>query len=224
MKKILIVEDDIHINSMLCELLRQNNYMPHAAFSGTEAILLLSQERFSLILLDLMLPGKTGAEVLEEIRRKSAIPVIALTAVCNKESIVALLKAGANDYMTKPFDNSELLARIEVQLRNNATVQEKQLHFHALTLDLGRFDGFINENALNLSKREFEILKLLMENPQKVFTKNNLYESVWNNEFIGDDNTINVHISKLRSKIAKYTDDEYIQTVWGIGFKMKSEI
>ena len=224
MEKILIVEDDIHINNMLCELLRQNNYMPHAAFSGTEAILIFSQEQFSLILLDLMLPGKTGAEVLEEIRQKSAVPVIALTAVSDKESVVALLKAGANDYISKPFDNSELLARIEVQLRNNALSKEKQLRFHALILDLERFDGFIKDNALNLSKREFEILRLLMENPQKVFTKNNLYESVWNDEFMGDDNTINVHISKLRSKIAKYTDYEYIQTVWGIGFKMNDKI
>lgn len=222
MEKILIVEDDIHINNMLCELLRLNNYTPHAAFSGTEAILLLSGEQFSLILLDLMLPGKTGAEVLEEIRIKSAVPVIALTAVSDKESVVALLKAGANDYITKPFDNSELLARIEVQLRSNAPAQAQQLRFNALTLDLERFDGFIKEQSLGLSKREFEILKLLMENPQKVFTKNNLYESVWNDEFMGDDNTINVHISKLRSKIAKFTDSEYIQTVWGIGFKMSS--
>jgi DNA-binding response OmpR family regulator len=224
MSKILIAEDDIHINQLLCELLRQNNYIPCAAFSGTEALLLLSQEQFSLVLLDLMLPGKTGAEVIAEIRKNSAVPVIALTAVSDKESIVTLLKAGANDYITKPFDNAELMARIEVQLRNvGVTVPghpKNLIKFKNATLDLERFDGFINDNLLNLSKREFEILRLLMENPQKVFTKNNLYESVWNDEFLGDDNTINVHISKLRSKIAKFTDDEYIQTVWGIGFKM----
>ena len=220
MKKILIVEDDIHINSMLCELLRQNHYMPYAAFSGTEAILLLSQEQFQLILLDLMLPGKTGIEVLDEIRTNSRTPVIALTAVSDKESVVSLLKAGANDYITKPFDNSELLARIEVQLRSNSQKQTSQLTFRDVTLDLERFDAFISEQPLGLSKREFEILRLLMENPNKVFTKNNLYESVWRDEFMGDDNTINVHISKLRSKIAKHTDDEYIKTVWGIGFKM----
>ncbi|MDR2546635.1 MAG: response regulator transcription factor [Lachnospiraceae bacterium] len=247
MKKIFVIEDDIYINNMLCELLQQHDYLPHAAFSGTEAILLLqsyslspneknlenkpfsenisfSENRmFSLVLLDLMLPGKTGIEVLAEIRKHHHIPVIVLTAVSDKESVTALLKAGANDYITKPFDNSELLARIEVQLRDSVPVKTKQLCFQALILDLEQFDGFINAKALGLSKREFEIMRLLMENPKKVFTKNNLYESVWNDEYLGDDNTINVHISKIRSKINKHTDDEYIQTVWGIGFKMNHQ-
>jgi DNA-binding response OmpR family regulator len=229
MNKILIIEDDSHINQMLCELLSRNNYTPFAAFSGTEALLLLQSGQFSLILLDLMLPGKTGAEVLEEIRRDSkhsAVPVIALTAVSDKESVVALLKAGADDYITKPFDNAELLARIEVRLRNQSNTPAQTfaqtLCFREVSLDLERFDAFAGENALGLSRREFEILRLLMENPQKVFTKNNLYESVWNDEFLGDDNTINVHISKLRSKIAKFAEGEYIKTVWGIGFKMNT--
>ncbi|MCL1831761.1 MAG: response regulator transcription factor [Oscillospiraceae bacterium] len=220
MNKILIIEDDPHISGLLCELLSRNNYTPCTAFSGTEALLLLQSEEYSLILLDLMLPGKNGIEVLTEIRANINTPVIALTAISDKESVVALLKAGANDYITKPFDNSELLARIEVQLRSSAPKQTRQLTFRDITLDLERFDGFVSEQPLELSKREFEILRLLMENPQKVFTKNNLYESVWNDEFLGDDNTINVHISKLRTKIAKHTNDEYIKTVWGIGFKM----
>jgi len=224
MKKILIIEDDAHINKMLAELLSRNNYESVSAFSGTEALLLLSRETFSLILLDLMLPGKTGAEVLAEIRKSGVnTPVIALTALSDKESVVKTLKLGADDYITKPFDNAELLARIEVRIRNIRGNKEaaKTLKFKNIELDPERFDGFISGNALGLSKREFAILKLLIENPNKVFTKNNIYESVWGGEFLGDDNTVNVHISKIRAKIAKFREGEFIETVWGIGFKMK---
>jgi len=220
MKKILIVEDDNHINEMLCELLRQNNYTPASAFSGTEALLLLQQNDFALILLDLMLPGKPGEVVLAEIRLHSPTPVIVLTARADKETTTELLRAGADDYITKPFDNNELLARIDVQLRR-ATPVKSQLSYKDITLDTDSFDANIKGTKTKLSKREFEILHLMMSHPHKVFTKNNLYESVWGGEFLGDDNTINVHISKLRSKLhAVQPDTEYIQTVWGIGFKM----
>ena len=222
MKKILIIEDDGDINNMLCDLLEQNGYIPTAAYSGTEAIMRFGSEKYDFVLLDLMLPGKTGIEVLSEIRTVSSVPVIALTAVSDKDSVVSLLKTGANDYIIKPFDNSELLARIEVQFRNNTVYEPYPTSFKDITLDSERYDGFINNQPLQLSKREFEILALLMQNPKKVFTKNNLYESVWQDEFLGDDNTINVHISKIRAKIAKVKPDgEYIQTVWGIGFKMQ---
>jgi len=222
MKKILIVEDDGDINNMLCDFLEQNGYMPTAAYSGTEAVMRFGSDKYDLVLLDLMLPGKTGIDVLSEIKAVSAVPIIALTAVSDKNSVVSLLKTGANDYITKPFDNSELLARIEVQFRNSTGISEISTKFKDIILDNERYDGFINNQSLQLSKREFEILALLMQNPKKVFTKNNLYESVWHDEFLGDDNTINVHISKIRAKIAKVKPDaEYIQTVWGIGFKMQ---
>ena len=222
MKKILIIEDDGDINNMLCDFLEQNGYMPTAAYSGTEAVMRFGSDKYDLVLLDLMLPGKTGIDVLSEIKAVSAVPIIALTAVSDKNSVVSLLKTGANDYITKPFDNSELLARIEVQFRNSTGISEISTKFKDIILDNERYDGFINNQSLQLSKREFEILALLMQNPKKVFTKNNLYESVWHDEFLGDDNTINVHISKIRAKIAKVKPDaEYIQTVWGIGFKMQ---
>ena len=223
MKKILIVEDDVHISTMLCELLQRNNYSPVSAYSGTEALLLLSQESYSLILLDLMLPGKTGQQVLEEIRSSSTVPVIVLTARTDKETTVELLRAGADDYLAKPFDNNELLARVDVQLRRTKPQETatNSLRFKDITLDLDGFDAIINGQKTGLSKREFEILRLLMTYPKKVFSKNNLYESVWGGEFLGDDNTINVHISKLRTKLGAISPDtEYIQTVWGIGFKM----
>ena len=220
MKKILIAEDDNNINALLCELLQQNNYASTPAFSGTEALLHLQQNDFSLVLLDLMLPGKTGEDVLAEIRKNSSVPVIVLTARTDKETTTNLLRQGADDYITKPFDNSELLARIDVQLRR-VTPSKPQLSHNGLSLDVNIFDAFLNDTKVNLSKREFEILQLMMSNPHKVFTKNNLYESVWGGDFLGDDNTINVHISKLRSKLhALAPGTEYIQTVWGIGFKM----
>lgn len=221
MKKILVIEDDNHISNMLCELLTQNAYLPTPAFSGTEGILCFNNVKYDLILLDLMLPGKTGEQVLVEIRTNSGIPIIAITAVDNKESIVNLLKSGANDYVTKPFDTNELLARIEVQLRSATSLPTETITFKDIELNLERFDAFICSEPIGLSKKEFEILRLMISNPKKVFTKNNLYESVWNDEFLGDDNTINVHISKIRSKLTKVVPNtEYIQTVWGIGFKM----
>ena len=227
MENILVIEDDSHISELLCALLKQHGYRPVAAYSGTEALLLLPQGGFSLVLLDLMLPGKPGEEVLAELRARLSIPVIVLTARTDKETTTELLRAGADDYIAKPFDNNELLARIDVQLRRAAPQKPEptQLRHKDITLDLDSFDAFVGGERAGLSKREFEILQLMMSHPNKVFTKNNLYESVWSGEFLGDDNTINVHISKLRGKLhAISPDTEYIQTVWGIGFKMSESI
>jgi len=227
MNTILVAEDDIFINELLCELLTLNGYTPKPAFSGTEALLCLQLGGISLIILDLMLPGKTGDEVLQEIRANSVIPIIVLTAMADKETTVRLLRLGADDYLTKPFDNNELLARIDVQLRRAAAVsasnssEGSKLKFKNIILDLEGYDAEINGAKVGLSKREFEILRLMMSSPQKVFSKNNLYESVWGDTFMGDDNIINVHISKLRAKLnAIQPGTEYIKTVWGIGFKM----
>jgi len=238
--KVLVVEDDSHISDLLCELLKQKGHNPVPAYSETEALLALQQGGFALILLDLMLPGKTGEEVLAEIRSTSHIPVIVLTARTDKETTVQLLQLGADDYLAKPFDNNELLARVEVQMRRlelgQSTVQSKQstqfegqtteqeriLQHKDIVLSLDDYDALINDQKAQLSKREFEILHLLMSHPKKVFSKNNLYERVWGEDFFGDDNTLNVHISKLRGKLqALSPDEEYIQTVWGIGFRMK---
>jgi len=227
MTNILVVEDDTFISGMLCELLAQSGYTPIAAFSGTEALLRLLQGGFSLMILDLMLPGKTGEEVLQEVRAASDIPIIVLTAMADKDTTVKLLRLGADDYLVKPFDNDELLARIDVQLRKAALVAAAgsggtaMLQFKDITLDPDGYDAQISGTKLGLSKREFEILRLMMSHPNKVFSKNNLYESIWGDEFMGDDNIINVHISKLRAKLGALGPGiEYIKTVWGIGFKM----
>lgn len=222
MKKILVVEDDSYINSMLCELLTQHTYTVTPAYSGSEALMCLDQEIFDLVLLDLMLPGKSGDEVLNELRARSNVSVLMLTAVTDKETTARLLRLGADDYLTKPFDNGELLARVDARLRRDTrrNVAEALKHKNIM-LDLDGFDAVCGENHAQLSKREFDILKLLMTYPQKVFTKDNLYESVWGGEFMGDDNTVNVHISKLRAKLhALDPTCEYIQTIRGIGYKM----
>jgi DNA-binding response OmpR family regulator len=227
---------------MLDELLRQNGYETVPAYSGTEALLLFMpaparnpaalsgssnarvQNDFALILMDLMLPGKDGAQVLTEIRAVSSVPVIILTAVSDKERTVQLLQSGADDYIEKPFDNRELLARIDARLRRavpNAGQPPAKLQYREITLDMESYEAAVDGQKVGLSKREFEILKLMMLRPQKVFSKNNLYESIWGGEFLGDDNTVNVHISKLRAKLnAAAPGREYVQTVWGIGFKM----
>jgi len=224
-KNILVVEDEYDINNMLCDLLKQNSYNPIPAFSGTESLMLFKQEQIDLVLLDLMLPGKSGEVVLAEIREDSQVPVIAITAIVSKETIVSTLKIGAKDYIAKPFDNGELLSRIQVQLRHSSFIPKSIpniiLTYKDLTLNKENYDVTLDGQSIHLSKREYEILKILMENPQKVFTKNNLYESVWKDEYIGDDNTINVHISNIRSKISKLRPSEkYIKTVWGIGYKL----
>jgi len=224
--RILVVEDDTDISNMLVDLLAQNGYEGVPAYSGTEALLVLERQRFSLILLDLMLPGKAGEQVLEELRAGKApdTPVIAVSAIGETGRKVELLSMGADDYVTKPFDNDELLARIQVQLRRADKAAPETgpvLIFGNLTLDTQGMVASLGGESLSLTKRELLILQLLMENPKKVFTKGNIYESVWGEEFWGDENTVNVHISNLRQKLAKRSPDkEYIQTVWGIGFKM----
>ena len=221
MKKILIVEDDTHINSLLHTLLTAHGYQVIQAYSGTEGLMCLGAQEFDLILLDLMLPGVTGDAILATIREKSQTPVIILTAIANKEKTVTLLKLGANDYVVKPFNNDELLARMDIWLRQKNNESSAQLTFKDVILDVEKIKAYVADSEIQLSKREFGILECMMRNPKKVFTKNNLYETVWQEHFIGDDNTINVHISNLRNKLAKINPNiDYIKTVWGIGFKM----
>lgn len=230
---ILIVEDDNDINQMLKDLLTQHHYETVQAFSGTEALMHIENRQPEAVILDLMLPGMNGEELLTHI--KEHYPNIAVIVSSAKEEVktrVSLLRAGADDYVIKPFDTEELLARLEAVLRRReitgreligtAGDKEKILQYKDIILEPENFKVTVSGKMIKLTKREYLILKLLMENPEKVFTKNNIYESVWNEEFIGEDNTVNVHISNIRQKLANVNNDEtYIQTVWGIGFKMK---
>lgn len=216
--KILIAEDDVAINNLLGEILSGANYEPVQTYSGTEAKMILDMQTISLIILDLMLPGMTGDELLPLIRARGNIPVLVLSARDTPQDKTALLRAGADDYMTKPFDDEELLARIEALLRRNGHAATSiVLQYKDIELDRDGRKVMKAGQILNLTAREFDILELLMLNPHKVFTKSNLYQSIWNDKFIGDDNTVNVHTSNLRTKLG---DGDYIQTVWGIGLKL----
>lgn len=224
---ILIVEDDNDINAMLKELLEQAGYRTAQAFSGTEALLYLEKEHPLAVILDLMLPGMEGEEVLQRIKESNPqTAVIVTSAKDGTKTRVDLLKAGADDYMVKPYDTEEFLARLEAVLRRSVCDspggrEKKKLAYRDLLMDREEFLVFLAGEELKLTRREFLILELFMENPGKVFTKSNIYESVWNEEFLGEDNAVNVHISNIRQKIAKIKgQDTYIETVWGIGFKM----
>lgn len=224
---ILIVEDDTDINKLLCKILEKNNYNVRGAFSGTEAEMCIEKYDFQLVLLDLMLPGITGEKLIEKIRKIKTMPVIVISAKTAQETKIQVLKLGADDFISKPFDVEEVLARVCAQLRrymifSNSNEKQNILTYKNMTLDRENHKVFINSQEVILTIREFCILELLMSYPKKVFTKANLFEHVWKDKFISDDNTINVHMSNLRSKIAKIdSNTEYIHTVWGIGFKMK---
>lgn len=222
MPKILIIEDDTDINNMIYEFLIENQFQAVQAFSGTEGRLVWNlQSNFSLIIMDLMLPGISGEALLQEIRNTSKIPIIVLSARSALGDKVELLAGGADDYLTKPFELEELLARIHVQLRHKAdTFSPRLLEYKQWTIDLDSRRLLAGGQPVELTAHEFDILALLMQRPTKVFTKQEIYESVWGEMYAIEDKTINVHISNIRSKLKARCAEDYIQTVWGIGFKL----
>ena len=222
---ILVVEDDPDINRLLCRILTDGGYDVRPAFSGSEAVLWAEQYEYDLVLLDLMLPGLTGEEFIAQMRRKKTMPILVLSAKAGLEDRVNVLRLGADDFIPKPFDNAEVLARVEAQLRRyrqfSAPAEAGEvLRLGDLVLDREAVRVTAGGKDVALTAREFEILALLLSHPKKVYTREQLYENVWGGEYMGDDNTVNVHISNLRSKLGKVSDREYIKTVWGIGFKM----
>lgn len=218
---LLIIEDHNDINAMIQDYLQKQGFQCDQAYSGTEGRLYYSTNDYDLIILDLMLPGLSGEELLEDIRKHSNVPVIVLSAKDSLDSKVNVLGAGADDYLCKPSELEELLARIQVQLRkSNKTSINTALQYKKLLLDSEQYDAKINDTYLNLTKHEYLILELLIRNPKRVFTKEEIYEYAWNDTYYGDDKTINTHMSNIRKKIRTQVAEEYIKTVWGIGFKM----
>ena len=256
MPNILIAEDDININNLLCEVLMKAGYTCEQAFSGTEAKLLLNRKEkdYTLVLLDLMLPGASGEEVLKEIRKHGRLPVIVLTAKDSIDDKIGVLTDGADDYITKPFEIREVLARIQVQLRHieaeteseakgetesetkgetesetkvktKAGMQEGQgsgrLEFRDMVLTRSTFEVSIGGRVLpKITKQEFAILELLLKNPKQVFSKEDIFEYAWDEPYMGETKTLDVHISNIRKKIKTVTPDEYIETIWGIGYRL----
>lgn len=228
MFNILIVEDDNDINSLLNDLLK-SQYHTSSAFSGTEALLYFenSSEKFDLIILDLMLPGKNGEEVIAQIRKTSSVPIIVITAKGDTNTLVSVLEMGADDYISKPFDTREVLARIKLHLRkttaNNMINEGETLNFENIKIDLSSRETFVNDSPITLTQKEFDMLVMFIQEPKRVFTKEILYTIVWGDAYYGDDNTINVHISRLRSKLKEYLGKDIIETVWGVGFRLNTK-
>ena len=219
MKKILVVEDNIDIHNIIEELLSKEGFIISSAYSGTEALLLLEKQKFDLILLDLMLPAMSGEEIIKKVNH---IPIIVLSAKCSSDDKVNCLLSGANDYITKPFDGKELLARIEVQLRQKYKSDSMEpLKYKELELLLDNHTLLVHNQKVNLTKTEYAIIKNLLLNRNQVMTKNKLLESISMDTEDCDENSLRVHISNLRRKIKVYTDNEYIESIWGIGFKIK---
>lgn len=221
MKNILVVDDDINIGNMLEEVLTKEGYQVSRAYSGTEALYVLSSKRPDLVLLDLMLPGLDGKELLP---RTGGIPVIVVSAKTSTEDKVSLLLEGAADYVTKPFDIQELLARITVQLRNfSSGGSSLRLVFEDLILDTVSHNVSVEGHSVKLTPTEYAILKLLMQNPSQVVTKSLLLDRLSEDTPDCMESSLRVHISNLRKKLRDVTGRDYIEAVWGIGFKMKED-
>lgn len=219
MKRILIIDDDIYIGNMLEEVLAKEGYAVLRAYSGTEALLVLSMQKPDLILLDLMLPGLSGEEVLPKIK---GIPVIVVSAKSDVNNKVNLLLGGAADYITKPFDMKELLARIVVGFRNAVAPANSILYFSDIQLDAALHTVFVMENEVQLTRTEYAILKLLMKNPAQVITKSLLLDRISQDTPDCTESSLKMHISHLRKKLRDVSSKDYIEAVWGIGFKLKA--
>ena len=221
MEQILVVEDDTDINNMMASALTKAGYACKQAFSGTEAMLYLNNEKFSVIILDLMLPGKSGNIIVEEIKPHLDTPIIVVSAKDELDTKVNLLFSGADDYMTKPFEIDELIARVAVQIRKHSTdKQETVYHYKDMVLNITEHSISVSGRPISFTRQEFKILELLITNPKRVFSKKEIYDYAWDDLYIGEDRTINVHVSNIRQKIKTFSDEEYIETVWGVGFKL----
>ena len=231
MARILIVEDNNEIQEILRTLLSEEHEVIQA-FSGTEGMIRFEQGAIDLILLDIMLPGKNGDQVLKAIRQDSSVPVIMLTALSDKKLISQYLLDGANDYIVKPFDLDEVFARVTVQLRQNSDKQAAEIEnpdkliqqLKNIQFDADSFEIKNSQETIRLAKKECLILQTLLRHPKKIFTKEELYELVWEDTYLPGDNTLNTHLSNLRKKLSQLDpEQEYIETIWGVGVRLKGD-
>ena len=226
MARILQIEDNEDIQRILFNLFSEEHDIIQA-YSGTEGELLFQSQQIDLVLLDIMLPGKGGEEVLKFIRQRSSVPVIMLTALGDKHLISQYLLDGANDYIVKPFDLEEVYARVSVQLREHikgSSTTENIYQVKNIKINPDSFEVSCNGKTIRLGKKEFQILYTLLQNPKKIFTKEDLYETVWEAPYLSGDNTLNAQLSNLRKKLAQVdASTEYIETIWGLGVRLKGE-
>ena len=222
LEKVLIVDDDVHINELIDMYLKSGGYSTKKCFNGNDACNIVTSEDIGLVILDVMLPGKDGIEVLKYIRKSSDVPVIMLTAKGEVFDKVLALELGADDYMVKPFDPKELLARVKaVTRRYTVDNQSKDLiKYSDLTIDIGGYEVTYKGSTVKLAPKELELLHFMASNPNKVFTREQLMYEVWGYDYPGDSRTVDVHIKRLREKV-KGGENWELQTVWGVGYKFE---
>lgn len=225
--KILLIEDDMEISQMLENYLTTENYEVTCAADGQEACNKFDSSTYSIVLLDLMIPKISGMEVIQHIRKNSVVPIVIISAKDSESDKTLGLGLGADDYITKPFSVAEVLARIKATIRRTTQYDKSPLDIpelltaNDLVMNVSDYTVTKKGVEIELTAKEFDILKLLMQNPKKVYTKEQIYSLVWNDAYCGDENAVNVHISRLRNKIESDTrNPKYILTVWGIGYKL----
>ncbi len=216
---ILVIEDDSTINSLLCGILQKSGYEVESCTDGLTGLNMALDKDYQLILMDLMLPMKSGEEILRSVRKAKKTPVIVLSAKNDVHNRIELLRLGADDFICKPFDIDEVILRIEAVLRRVEDVKDV-LTYKQMRIDKESRRIYIGDDELICTATEYAILELMLSNPGKVFSKRNLFESVTGENYLSEENTMNVHMSNLRKKIAKLTDEPYIDTVYGMGYRM----
>lgn len=226
MKRILLVEDEKEISLMVKNYLTKEGYIVDTVFNGEEGLFQFRQKDYSLVILDIMMPKMDGIELIKRIREKSNVPAIILSAKDGEIDKALGLGFGADDYVAKPFSMVELSARVKAAIRrateysNEEVKQNKVIKLDDLTIDINNYSVKRGDEYLKLTSKEFEIFKLFLTNPNIVFTKEQIYRQVWEDDFMGDDNIINVHIRRLREKVERDpSKPKYIKTLWGIGYK-----
>ena len=224
MSKILIIEDSADINSLLAETLAGAGFETESAFDGLNGQKAALSGKHDLIITDIMLPYICGDEILRKLRERSNVPVIVISAKDMVSTKIDLLKMGADDYITKPFDLGEVVARVETALRrsgNQAITSGTVLRYKDIALDCSDMRITVGGKEVKCTAKETQILEMLLRNPDKVFTKSNIYETVWQEDYLGDDNAVKTHISNLRSKLERLSPgSQYIETVWGLGYRL----
>ncbi len=226
-KKILVVDDEENIVELVKFNLEQEGYQVTSAYTGKKALDLIKEDRFDLVILDLMLPEMDGFDICRKIRNKTGInrlPVIMLSAKSEEVDKVLGLEIGADDYITKPFSPRELLARVKAVLRRTKVMEEIKsnlINLGELKLDLKKYTFKVNDEVINLTPKEFALLSILMNHPGQVFSRDKLLKEIWGYDYHGDTRTVDVHVRRLRKKIKEYSEQDYIITVRGVGYKFK---
>ncbi len=228
-ENILVVDDDKDIRNMIKIYLKNENYKVFTAVDGGEAINIVDNNKIDLIILDIMMPKINGTEACMKIREKHKMPIIFLTAKTEDQDKITGLTAGGDDYITKPFNPLELVARVKANIRRvrvfdriGEEEEENKIKIEDLVIDIDNHQVFVDDKEIHLTKTEFDILRLLGENKGKVFSIEKIYNQVWKDEFFVTDNTVTVHIRKLREKLGDdYKNPKYIKTIWGVGYKVE---